>query len=633
MRAHLLGLSSAVVFLSCNTEHGAGGGVPLTGTSAVANTAPTVSQWSSNVAQGRAPLALRLSWEFLDAEGDALACRVLDGEAEIAPWRDCENKGVFETTLTSSGKHALVMEVRDGALGLGQATTSVNVLPRAEGDVRIAKVEFGQTVLSENLRLIAGKEALLRVFLLGDRVGIPAVSVFVVAQRDGQKIGELKLDGPATVPTEPVLSDLKQQWTGKLPSDWIAPGLLLRVVADPEDALAETDDTNNIRDISPSVGKATQLPVTGVPIVQQGLTGRPSDLSGLMTRLWPLHSVDQQNRAPFTFGKAITSGGGGWSELLGQLLSIRKTDNARRNYFAFIRVNFGGGVAGMGYVGLPSAAARDDSPSTFAHEMGHNLGREHAPCGGADGADAKYPYAGAKIGSWGYDSLSKQLMSPNRYFDIMSYCDPQWVSDYNYGQVQSFLEKYYGQSSGAAIPSASYLVHGSIGADGTVALAPTFALTAHRFEDDAVAGAEGSLRLKATFKSGAVRDIPFDAYRLADAIEEVSNFAVLVPREGELAALDIVRDGHSVWARRVAGTQGADPDVRLREVGGALEVRWNAQAFPYLALAHLGEGRTTLALGLEGGRAVLPVGALPAGGQWNVSVSNGLATTDFVTDR
>lgn len=75
---------------------------------------------------------------------------------------------------------------------------------------------------------------------------------------------------------------------------------------------------------------------------------------------------------------------------------------------------------------------------TFAHELGHNHGRNHAPCGGASGTDSSYPHSGAYIGTWGYDFLTGELIDPTEYRDFMSYCGPEWVSDYSY---QAYIER------------------------------------------------------------------------------------------------------------------------------------------------------------------------------------------------
>lgn len=104
----------------------------------------------------------------------------------------------------------------------------------------------------------------------------------------------------------------------------------------------------------------------------------------------------------------------------------------------------GGCTTGIGWV--PSAsgswAARNRAAvgigfgtrgaGTFAHELGHNMGRNHSPCGGAGGPDPSYPHSGAKIGAWGYDRDAGSLRDPSEYVDFMGYCSPEWVSDYTF---------------------------------------------------------------------------------------------------------------------------------------------------------------------------------------------------------
>jgi hypothetical protein len=75
---------------------------------------------------------------------------------------------------------------------------------------------------------------------------------------------------------------------------------------------------------------------------------------------------------------------------------------------------------------------------TFAHELGHIHRLPHAPCGGPADPDPEYPYDGAGIGSWGYDVLTEEIFSPGEFVDMMSYCSPDWISDYNF---QLLLER------------------------------------------------------------------------------------------------------------------------------------------------------------------------------------------------
>jgi hypothetical protein len=89
----------------------------------------------------------------------------------------------------------------------------------------------------------------------------------------------------------------------------------------------------------------------------------------------------------------------------------------------------GTSATGMG-VAFPETAA-----STFVHELGHIYRRPHAPCGNPAAPDESFPYAGAGLGSWGYDFRAQELFDPSTHFDFMSYCGPDWISDYNYQQL------------------------------------------------------------------------------------------------------------------------------------------------------------------------------------------------------
>ena len=85
------------------------------------------------------------------------------------------------------------------------------------------------------------------------------------------------------------------------------------------------------------------------------------------------------------------------------------------------------GCAGVG-VGFFGVAATE----TAIHEVGHEHGRNHAPCGTSSGLDEAFPHSMGEIGTWGYDLVTGELWPPNNTRDVMSYCNPVWVSDYNF---------------------------------------------------------------------------------------------------------------------------------------------------------------------------------------------------------
>lgn len=71
---------------------------------------------------------------------------------------------------------------------------------------------------------------------------------------------------------------------------------------------------------------------------------------------------------------------------------------------------------------------------TFVHEIGHTQGRQHVACpsAAAAGPDVSYPYDGGGTGVWGFGVRDFQFRNPNTHTDYMSYCNPTWVSDWQW---------------------------------------------------------------------------------------------------------------------------------------------------------------------------------------------------------
>jgi hypothetical protein len=58
------------------------------------------------------------------------------------------------------------------------------------------------------------------------------------------------------------------------------------------------------------------------------------------------------------------------------------------------------------------------------------MGRHHAPCGGAQGVDPKFPYPDGSTGVPGWRQSDASFVFEAN--DVMGYCTPFWISDYTY---------------------------------------------------------------------------------------------------------------------------------------------------------------------------------------------------------
>jgi hypothetical protein len=207
-----------------------------------------------------------------------------------------------------------------------------------------------------------------------------------------------------------------------------------------------------------STGKSLKVKLVPVSYGADGSNRQPDTSAGQIQaykdaffKLYPISEVEITLHAPVGWNSDIAPNGYGWDGLLDGIATLRQSDMAPADVYYYgifaptddVNQYCGGGcVAGLGMIGAPMDAYSraaiglgfpgEISTETAVHEVGHNHGRQHSPCGGAQGTDPAYPYPGASIGVWGYDLLGKQLLSPQDHTDVMGYCQPVWISDFTY---------------------------------------------------------------------------------------------------------------------------------------------------------------------------------------------------------
>ena len=341
-------------------------------------------------------------------------------------------------------------------------------------DLRIREVALFQGVkiplardgaaLTPNAPVVAGREALVRVYVEPGSGYVPRETIARLTLGDGMPI-EARL----TVTAASSEGDGGSTYNLFVPGERIAPDTRFSLgIYDPSAACSGGSDTGGARFPTSgdtllgarTMGGALRVVIVPVAYDADG-SGRLPDTSTATMSAWrdaiyslfPVEDLEVTVRAtPLRWSGSIAANGSGWSSMLDACMAERNRDGVAPDTYYYCTFapassfrNFcsGGCVSGLG----PVPSARDtysraaiglgytDSAGTFAHEIGHSLGRPHAPCGGASGAEASYPYTGGTIGSWGYDVLTRELKDPSRHTDIMGYCDAQWISDYNYANL------------------------------------------------------------------------------------------------------------------------------------------------------------------------------------------------------
>ena len=403
--------------------------------------------------------------------------------------------------------------------------------------------------------LVAGNRALLRVFPTAARaagVGVPAVRArFFV---DGRETHVEDIPGKfEAIPARVNEGSLATSVSAEIPGSVIRPDLEMVVEVDPDGTL------------DPALGVARRIPATGRLVVDVRALP-PLDLT-VVPFLWaqaPDSSIldavrgmaaDPQGHALLADVRALLPVG--TLEVTGHEPVLSSSNDARRlmEQTEAIRALEGGGghylgtMAGpvtgpSGTAFLPGRAGFSIPQSgTIAHELGHNLGLRHAPCGGAGDPDPSFPHPDGSAGAWGYDFARGELVRPTTP-DLMSYCGPpDGISDYHFANA---LRYRLFEARAAAIPATgperSLLLWGGAGADGAPFLNPVFVVEA----PPALPDSTGAYTLTGrTARGTELFSFRFAMPRAVDG-DGGSGFAFVLPTE-----LD--------WADELAGITLAGP--------------------------------------------------------------------------
>ena len=455
--------------------------------------------------------------------------------------------------------------------------------------------------------LVADKDAYLRVFVLANGANTLTPSVRIRLSRNGTVQQTLTIPAPgSSVPTSVDQSSLAKSWNVKIPAATIQPGLQILADVDPTNAVTESNEQDNT---FPTSGAAQTLQISAlqpfrirfVPMVQEenGKTGHitSANIEDYLTftrKIHPVSSIDADLRQPYTVrGLGFDPQGNTWQAAVSELDAVRVSEGSNRFYYGVVNTDYnGGGVVGIA-AGIPAGAALGwdrfpDAPITVAHEIGHDWGRRHAPCGGAGGPDPAYPYPLGMIGVYGFDIETQEVKIPSANTDIMGYCDARfWISDYTYAGIFNYRVSH---PSATIAPVPSLVVWGRI-ENGVPILEPGFEATTV----PALPSSEGPYSIEGKDGAGkTVFSMRFSAEQMPDVAGDVRHFAFAIPfspeESGRVATLRLATRGRESMvrasakaARQVSANEAGLPTTTasVAKLGkDRVSIQWNRDAYP-----------------------------------------------------
>ncbi len=433
------------------------------------------------------------------------------------------------------------------------------IAPCVAGDPSMAYLTQAVQSREFPVPLVAGEKALLRVFPTARQatsVDIPAVRArFFV---NGRETHVKDIPGkPTPVPTAVDESSLSKSANAEIPAEVIEPGLEMVLEVDPDGTL---DPALGVAKRIPEAGRLAveirTMPVfdlTVIPFIWSQTNNQSIvDLVEAMAADPEGHDMleDTRTRLPIgdlvvTAHEPVVSMSNNAYDLLRQTEAIRAMEGGAGHYKGMMWYPVTGALGIAARPGRTSLST--PNPALMAHELGHNLSLQHAPCGNVGNLDPSFPYPDGSIGTWGYDFRDGRLMRPANK-DLMSYCFAnQWISDYSFTNALRYRLFDEGPPAARAIAasSKSLLLWGGVGADSVLFLEPAFVVEAPAALPDSA----GEYVITGRAADGSeLFSLPFTMPETADG-DGSSGFAFVLPVrpgwEGDLASIALTGPGGS----------------------------------------------------------------------------------------
>ena len=440
-------------------------------------------------------------------------------------------------------------------------------------------IYLNQVVQNRNnsVRLIAGRPALLRVFVVGDQANwLESPAVQVTLLQDNDVVFE-RLLPPETdhILTSIDESGLEWSYDVEVPGSVIQPGVRMVVVVDPEGVVPlapgsqvryPAEGSMALDVVEPPVYRIILVPTISLPAPDSSVfewtdgVNPDSEQMRMSRTILPVGAMEVEVHETYTTNLDLQPFGNWfrWRNEIGLLYEYE----GRRGYYYGVVGEPTFGVRGIANLAYPVSVGTGVD-YVYTHEVGHTMNLYHAPCGGAGGPDPNFPYSEGSIGIWGYDIAERRLVDPGRYKDVMSYCfDNMWISDYHFNRAMTHRLDGDGGIDHDAEPAVSGgLGHGEVLVvwggvwDGRLMLEPAFVLDGPVLLPEAHGpyrveglGAEGETRFSLSFSPTPLEHgggsfvffVPYEP-EWADNLDRM----VLTGPEGEYT---VTRDGEPEMA-------------------------------------------------------------------------------------
>jgi hypothetical protein len=404
-----------------------------------------------------------------------------------------------------------------GASGVLAAGLSISKISLFQA-VEIPLMVNGEAVVTRKAKIVQNKDALLRIHVVTQSDWAPRAVQAVVDLTSSA--GAIAADDTKTIQSDSVDGDLASTFNVHIAGQYLTADAVYRAslveIAGAGGQPSDAGDSSKARwpegDMAPleakGLGGGLQIVIVPVPYNADG-SGRMPVLDDAQIALYrqyfalyypiPDGDISIVVGDPLSWDYTVYPDGTDWDSLLINVADLKDTRHGtyKQYYFGAIAPAVSRDaycpsspcVTGLGFIptthGTSAYASSimasvgvawggTSAADTMIHEVGHNHGREHAPCDTSSGLDTNFPYAGGLIGVWGYNPGQDTLMSPETYGDFMGYCKTDWVSDYTYNALFDWIEGTNALPSAETTESVWRSLR--IGARGQVSFGPSYSM-------------------------------------------------------------------------------------------------------------------------------------------------------------